>query len=58
MKPLNKRRYIKGKKLTVSLRMPEELKKKLEQLAKQRGHGFSDFIQEGLDQWAHAYEGE
>lgn len=58
MTKLEKRNYIKGKKITVSLRMPEELKKKLESLAKTRGHGFSDFVQEGLDQWAYAHEGK
>lgn len=34
------------------MRLPEELKKELERLAEQAGRGFSDFVQEGLDQWA------
>lgn len=56
MYTLGKRSYIKGKKVTVSIRLPEELKKKLVAIAKDRGHGFSDFVQEGLDQWAYAHE--
>lgn len=52
MKPVTKRQYIKGEKVTVSIRLPEELKKELERLAEQTGRGFSDFVQEGLDQWA------
>lgn len=47
-----KRNYIKGDKITVSIRLPEELKEHLERLSKQMGRGFSDFVQEGLDQWA------
>ena len=34
------------------MRMPQELKKVLERLAHENGRGFSDFVQEGLDQWA------
>lgn len=52
MKPVTKRHFIKGEKITVSIRLPEELKKELENLADQTGRGFSDFVQEGLDQWA------
>ena len=52
MKPVTKRQFIKGDKVTVSIRLPEELKKELERLADQTGRGFSDFVQEGLDQWA------
>lgn len=52
MKPVTKRHFIKGEKVTVSIRLPEELKRELEQLAEQAGRGFSDFLQEGLDQWA------
>lgn len=52
MKPVTKRHFIKGEKVTVSMRLPEELKKELERLAEQAGRGFSDFVQEGLDQWA------
>lgn len=52
MKPVTKRHYAKGEKVTVSIRLPEELKKELERLAEQTGRGFSDFVQEGLDQWA------
>ena len=52
MKPVAKRHFIKGDKVTVSIRLPEELKKELERLAEQAGRGFSDFVQEGLDQWA------
>ncbi|MGE0761866.1 MAG: ribbon-helix-helix protein, CopG family [Bdellovibrionales bacterium] len=52
MKPVTKRHFIKGDKVTVSIRLPEELKKELERLAEQSGRGFSDFVQEGLDQWA------
>jgi len=52
MKPVTKRHFIKGDKVTVSIRLPEELKKELERLAEQTGRGFSDFVQEGLDQWA------
>ena len=56
MVKLEKRKYIKGEKVTVSIRLPEELKNKLENIAKDRGHGFSEFVQEGLDQWAYAHE--
>ena len=56
MVKLEKRKYIKGEKVTVSIRLPEELKNKLEKIAKDRGHGFSEFVQEGLDQWAYAHE--
>lgn len=52
MKTVSKRHFIKGEKLTVSIRMPEELKVELEKLAELSGRGFSDFVQEGLDQWA------
>lgn len=52
MKPVIKRHFIKGEKVTVSIRLPEELKKELDRLADQSGRGFSDFVQEGLDQWA------
>lgn len=52
MKPVSKRNYTSGDKVTVSIRLPNELKKKLEMLAEETGRGFSDFIQEGLDQWA------
>jgi len=52
MKPVSKRHFIKGEKVTVSIRLPEELKRELEKLAEQTGRGFSDFVQEGLDQWA------
>jgi predicted DNA-binding protein len=52
MKPVSKRNFIKGEKVTVSIRLPEELKRELEKLAEQTGRGFSDFVQEGLDQWA------
>lgn len=51
MKPVLKRNYVKGKKVTVSIRLPEELKKELDRVAKEVGRSFSDFIQEGLDQW-------
>lgn len=47
-----KRHFIKGDKITVSIRLPEELKGVLEKLAEQSGRNFSDFVQEGLDQWA------
>lgn len=50
-----KRHYVKGDKITVSIRLPDELKRELEKLAEQRGRGFSDFVQEGLDQWAAAH---
>lgn len=53
MKPIAKRHYkAKVKNVTVSVRIPDTLKKELESLAKEYGRGFSDFIQEGLDQWA------
>lgn len=52
MKPVSKRNFIKGEKITVSIRLPEELKRELEKLAEESGRGFSDFLQEGLDQWA------
>lgn len=52
MTPVSKRHFIKGKKVTVSIRLPEELKKELERIAEQTGRGFSEFVQDGLDQWA------
>ena len=53
MKPIAKRNY-KAKKtnVTVSIRLPDTLKDDLERLASEYGRGFSDFVQEGLDQWA------
>jgi predicted DNA-binding protein len=44
--------------LTISIRLPEELKTELEGLADQTGRGFSDFFQEGLDQWAALNKGQ
>ena len=53
MKPITKRNYkAKKENVTVSIRLPDSLKEELEQLAKEYGRGFSDFVQEGLDQWA------
>lgn len=52
MNPVNKRKFIKGPKVTVSLRLPQELKDELERIAGLTGRGFSDLVQEGLDQWA------
>ena len=52
MKPISKRRFIKGEKITVSIRLPAELKVELEKVAAAHGRSFSDFVQEGLDQWA------
>lgn len=49
---MSKRRYTKGSKKTVSIRLPESLKAELERISNELGRGFSDFIQEGLDQWA------
>ena len=53
MKPIEKRNYKAAKEnLTVSIRLPDTLKLELETLAVRYGRGFSDFVQEGLDQWA------
>lgn len=52
---LSKRNFPGGRKVTVSIRLNEELKKILERVAKTRGHEFSDFVREGLDQWAYAH---
>lgn len=52
MTPVQKRRFIKGSKVTVSIRLPEELRAQLEKLATESGRGFSEFVQDGLDQWA------
>lgn len=52
MEPSSKRRYIGGKNVTVSIRIPAELKKVLAKLSKDYGRSFSDFLQEGLDKWA------
>ncbi len=53
MKPASKRNYkIKSGNVTVSIRIPDTLKKELEKLATEFGLGFSEFIQDGLDQWA------
>ena len=52
MKTVSKRNFIKGKKVTVSIRLPEELKKILDSIANESGRTFSEFVQEGLDQWA------
>lgn len=48
----NRRKYIKGENRTVSIRIPESLKIELEKLAEFYGRGFSEFIQDGLDQYA------
>ncbi len=56
MKPVSKRHFVKGDKVTVSIRLPSSLKKELEKLASETGRGFSDFIQEGLDQWARVHQ--
>lgn len=56
MQKLTHRFYIKGRKQTISIRLPEELIKVLKKIAKNRGHGFSNFIQDGLDQWASVHE--
>lgn len=47
-------RYYPAKKenLTVSIRIPDTLKIELEKLTNELGRGFSDFLQEGLDEWA------
>lgn len=52
MRTVSKRKYAAGEKVTVSIRLPESLKKALEDFSEERGWGFSDFVQEGLDQWA------
>lgn len=53
MRPANIRHYkAKNEKLTVSIRLPDTLKDELEKLAEEYGYGFSEFIQDGLDQWA------
>ena len=52
MKTVSKRNYIKGEKVTVSIRLPEELKKVLDKIAEESGRSFSEFVQDGLDQWA------
>lgn len=53
MKPVSKRHYKpKNENVTVSIRIPDTLKKELENLAKETGRGFSEFVQDGLDQWA------
>ena len=53
MKPASKRNYkVKDENLTVSIRIPDTLKKELEKLAHEFGLGFSEFVQDGLDQWA------
>ncbi len=57
-KTVLKRHFIKGEKITVSIRLPEELKGELERLAELTGRGFSEFVQEGLDQWAYEHRRE
>jgi len=53
MKPISKRHFkVDKENVTVSIRIPDALKAELDRLAKEYGRGFSDFIQEGLDQWA------
>ena len=44
--------YKSGDNATVSLRMPESLKKQLDKLAADYGRTFSDLCCEGLDQFA------
>lgn len=51
-------RFHNGRNKTVCIRLPEDLIKVLKKLAKERGHGFSSFLQDGLDQWAKAHEGK
>jgi predicted transcriptional regulator len=52
------KRHYRAKKdnVTVSIRIPDSLKGKLEALAEEHGRGFSDFVQEGLDQWAFLHD--
>lgn len=54
MKPIQPRKfsYNRKEKVTVSIRLPEDLKEKLEQIAEKNGLRFSEFVQIGLDQWA------
>lgn len=52
METVSKRNFIKGEKVTVSIRLPEELKKVLDKIAEDSGRSFSEFVQDGLDQWA------
>ncbi len=52
MKAVSKRSFAKKPRVTVSIRLPEDLKEELERLAQAAGHSFSDFVQEGLDQWS------
>ena len=58
MKPISKRNFIKGPNITVSIRMPEELKQALDKAAEVTGHSFSDLVQEGLDQWVNIIQWE
>ena len=56
METVSKRNFIKGKKVTVSIRLPEELKKVLDSIADDSGRTFSEFVQDGLDQWAYLHK--
>lgn len=58
MNTLEKRHYGRGLKRTVSIRLPAQLIGALKKEATKRGHSFSQFINEGLDQWAFAHEKE
>ena len=51
-----RRRYIKGDRITCSIRLTKELLIKLKKIASERGHPFSNFVQDGLDQWAYAHD--
>lgn len=58
MTPVWRRNYPNGNMMTCSIRLPEELEKILRKIAKSRGHSFSEFCREALDQWAKAHEGK
>lgn len=59
MKALSKRNYKAVKdNVTVSIRLPDTLKRELDALAEEYGRSFSDFVQEGLDQWAKLHRDE
>lgn len=55
---LPKRKYCSGGKKMVSLRLPEQLIKKSEQIAEKHGFTVTDMIATALDNFIQSYEDE
>ncbi|MBY0314003.1 MAG: ribbon-helix-helix domain-containing protein [Bdellovibrionales bacterium] len=51
-----KRKYCSGDKKMISLRLPEQLIKKLEQIAEKHGFTVTDMVATSLDNFIQSYE--